>query len=145
MSRAPWSRCKGLCAIGRPLGIVVGGQIAGHLLRLTPCRHHVDILRGRVQIADAVEAIDRAGDAIGLRLVAVRGLRRTRGEGEAAAVGRPNRPAPDALRQVRDLPRLATVHGQDEDLRLTIARRCEGQAPAIGRPLRILVLVLAVG
>ena len=77
----------------------------------------------------------RIGAALGIHV---------RGESEPAAVRGKERPA-DSSREVRLLPRLPAVQGQEEDLRGPGAGGDEGQGPAVGREARRRVGLVGMG
>ena len=121
-------------SVGRPaqrpvemavIGQLPGGPAAGGL--------DVDIPHGVVEIADAVEAVDRACDEIRIAGIAGLGVY-GRGEGDGAAVGGPDRLPGCALLQRGELPRFAASNRQQEDLLLAAAVGQEGDLAAIRRP-----------
>ena len=123
-----------LVAVGRPAQHAVEVGIVGQLLSGSASeRLDVDVLYGFIEVTDAVKAINRSGDAVGLHGITRLGGE-AGGEGDHRTVRRPNRRAVDALGEVGELKGFAASDRQQVDLARAAAVGKEGDARPVGRP-----------
>ena len=124
--------------VGTPLRRRVHEAVLGQPARLGGVVGHVedvDVLDSVVEHPDLVEPPHRSGDAI-RALGLARLLLRAGRERDLGPVGRPDSAAADALREIRQLPRLATVEREQPELRLLRACRHEGHRRPVRRDRR---------